>query len=299
LNELVWLDRAGNATPAAGERRRYMSVSLSPEGRRAALTVHGETRDLWVLSFERGTLSRLTSGSDTEFDPTWTPDGDELVYVVDRPPFELHRIGVGSPDSGRPVWNETPGLDTLGAAVSPDGRTVAYSLTEERTGANLYVRPIDPDPPARPFRGSPGNEQYPSFSPDGRWLAYESDETGRVEIYVEAFPGPGERFQISADGGREPRWARSGELFYRRDDEIRVVASRSGGRVDFDAPRPLFRYPILQSASGGVDSRLYDVAADGQRLLAITIPEELRPRQIEVVTDWTAELRRLVPPVGR
>ena len=96
--ELVWIDRRGVAAPAASERRRYLSVNLAPDGRRAALTVHGASRDLWVHSFDRGTLARLTSSDDTEFEPAWMPDGDELVYIVDRPPFEVHRIAVGAPD---------------------------------------------------------------------------------------------------------------------------------------------------------------------------------------------------------
>jgi len=291
--ELVWIDRQGNATTASGERRRYLSVSLAPDGRRAALTVHGASRDLWVHSFDRGTLSRLTSGDDTEFDPAWTPDGDELVYLVDRPPFEIHRIAVGTPDSGRPLWSEPAVRDHALPIVSPDGRTVVYGMTEEETGTNLYARPLGGGEP-RAIRASRGQENYPVFSPDGRWLAYQSDETGRPEIYVEAFPGPGERIQISADGGREPRWAANGELFFRHDDELRVVAARAGARFEFDAPRTLFRYPIQMIASG-VETRLYDVAADGQRILAVTIPEAVRPRQIDIVTDWTSELARRVP----
>jgi serine/threonine-protein kinase len=293
--ELVWLDRRGQATLATSERQRYLTVTLSPDDRRAALTVQGESRDLWVHSFDRGTQSRLTTGLDTEFDPVWAPDGHELVYVVDSPPFELHRIAVGAPDSGRPLWSERAERDTTTPAVSPDGRTVAYTLSEERTGNNLYARPLDGSAPPRVLRAGPGQEIYPTFSPDGRWLAYQSDETGRPEIYVEAFPGPGDRYQISADGGREPRWARNGELFYRREDELRVVATRLGGRFEFDAPRTLFRYPIQQYNTGGAEARLYDLSADGQRILAITIPETLRPRQIDVVTDWTSELARLVP----
>jgi serine/threonine-protein kinase len=296
LNQLVWLDRDGRAEPAASERQRYLTVSLSPDGGRAALTVHGESRDLWVHSFDRGTLSRLTSGLDTEFDPVWTRDGRELLYVVDSPPFELHRIEVGSPDSGRALWPERPERDATTPAVSPDGRTVVYTLSEERTGNNLYARPLDGSAPPRTVRAGPAQEIYPTFSPDGRWLAYQSDETGRPEIYVEAFPGPGERFQVSADGGREPRWAGNGEIFYRREDELRAVSTRLlGGRFEFEAPHRLFRFPILQFSTGGVEARLYDVAADGRRILAISTPDELRPRQIDVVTDWTSELARRVP----
>ncbi|HVS02399.1 MAG TPA: protein kinase [Thermoanaerobaculia bacterium] len=297
LRELIWLDRDGRATLASDEHRRYGSVSLSPDGRHAALTIQQESADLWTYSFERGTLSRLTSGPDTEFDPVWSRDGRELVYVVDRPPFELHRIAAGAPDSGRPVWEERTERDTTGATVSPDGRTLVFVLTEPESGANLYSRPLDGSEPARPFRTSRASESNPRFSPDGRWLAYSSDETGRPEIYVEAFPGPGERFQVSGDGGYEPEWAASGELFFRHRDELRVVATRLAGGFEFDPPRTLFPFPVTGGGSG--DSRSYDVTADGQRVLGIRIPETSVPRRLEVVTDWTEDLARLAPTAAQ
>jgi serine/threonine-protein kinase len=294
-SELVWLDRAGRAAPALGERRRFLSVALSPDDRQAALTVHGESRDLWTLALERRTLSRLTTGDDTEFGAVFAPDGRELVYVVDRPPFELHRIGAGSPDTGRPLWDEPAERDTTAPAISPDGRFVVYGLAEEGTGENLYARPLDGSEPPRPVRAGRGAESHATFSPDGRWIAYESDDTGRLEIYAEPFPGPGERIQLTADGGREPFWARNGEIFYRRDNELRALMTRSGGRLELDAPATLFSYPLLPYASGGVPSRTYAVTADGRRILGITVPEASRPRQIDVVTDWAAELARQVP----
>jgi Tol biopolymer transport system component/tRNA A-37 threonylcarbamoyl transferase component Bud32 len=297
VRELVWLDRTGRAVATTPERRRFMSVSLSPDGRRAALTIQGESRDLWTLSLERGTLSRLTSGEGTEFDPVWSRDGRELFYVVDRPPFELHRIAPGAPDSGRPLWDEPAQLDTDGIAVSPDGRTIAFARTEERTGSNLYSRPIDGSEPPRPIRASRGEERGACFSPDGRFIVYQSDETGRPEIYVESFPASGERIQVSSDGGAEPLWAANGEIFYRHDDELRLVAPRRAGRSDFEAPRALFAFPIAPGASN--EMRTFDVTRDGARILAVTIPLANRPRQIEVVTNWTSELARLAPRGAR
>jgi serine/threonine-protein kinase len=294
-NEIVWLDRSGTPAPAVGEKHRYLSASLSPDGSRVALTVLGDSRDLWIYSFDRGTLSRLTSGEDTEFDPVWSKDGRELFYVVDSPPFELHRIVANAPDSGQPVWKERAERDTLTPAVSPDGSTIVFTLNEEETGTNIYTRPLDGSKPARPFRVTRSAEDYPSFSPDGRWLAYNSDETGRPEVYVETFPGPGERYQISANGGREPRWARNGEIFFRSGDELRVVSTRLAAGFEFDTERVLFNFPILPHPSGGVSVRVYDVSSDGRRILAITTPAALRPHHIEIVTDWTSELARLVP----
>ncbi len=296
LRELVWLDRSGRAKPAA-EGQRFLSVSLAPDGRRAAVTIGQESLDLWTYSFARGTLSRLTSGEGTEFGPVWSSDGSELFYVVDRPPFTLYRIPVDSPDAGKPIWDEPSELDTNGVAVAPGGHWLAFVRTGQQTGGDLYSRPLDGSQPARPFRAGSAEEGYPSFSPDGRWLAYQSDETGRPEVYVEQFPGPGKRIQISADGGTEPVWARgSGEIFFRHGEELCVVATHLDHGFQFDAPRTLFTYPFI----GGVNnSRSYDVSADGSRILAVSIPESLIPRQIEVVTGWAAQLPTLAPATGK
>ncbi|MFT5050900.1 MAG: Tol biopolymer transport system component [Chlamydiales bacterium] len=292
LRELSWLDRSGVASPAVEELRRYTTVSLSPDDRQAALTIQGESQDLWTYSFERGTLSRLTSGEDTEFDPKWSRDGRELFYVVDRPPFELHRITVGDPESGRPIWDETTELDTTSIAVAPDGDTIAYVLSEEGTGANLYARRLDGSGPPMLIRNGRSDEELPSFSPDGNWVVYQSAETGRIEIYVESYVGTGERAQVSSGGGVEPLWARNGEIFYRHDDELHVVSTRLGEHFEFDPPVQLLSIQLEHSS---VTSRTYDVTADGQRVLVLSSPEASRPRQIEIVPDWTKELERLLP----
>ena len=298
MRELVWFDRTGREQPAASQQRRFLSVSLSPDGRRAAVTIQQESQDLWTLSLERGTLSRLTSGEGTEFGPVWSSDGSELYYVVDRPPFDLYRIPSDSPDAGRPLWDQPSELDTSDVAVSPDGRWMAFAVTGEQTGFDLWVRPIDGSEPARQFRVSRAEEKNASFSPDGRWLAYQSNENGRPEIYVEAFPGPGQRFQISADGGTEPVWAKgSGEIFYRHLDVLRVVSTRLGGGFEFDPPRTLFPFPVVR---GDIEEvRTYDVTADGSRVLGVRIPDALVPRQIEIVTDWQRDLEKRVPGGSR
>ncbi len=297
LRELVWLDRAGRASPAIGEQRRFLSVSLSPDDRHAALTIQGESRDLWTYSFERGTLSRLTSGEGTEFDPVWSVDGRELFYVVDRPPFELHRIAVGAPDTGRPIWDEPAKVDTTGIAVAPDGRAIAFVRSEEQTARNLYSRPLDGSSPPHTIRATRSDEMNVSFSPDGRWVVYQANDTGRPEIYAEPYPGPGDRVQVSSDGGTDPLWARNGEIFYLHDADLRVVTARLSGRVELSAPRSLFTFPILPGSLH--DSHTFGVTRDGSRFLVVTIPQASRPRQLEIVTDWTRELARLAPGCGR
>ena len=288
--ELIWMDRAGIASPAMAELHRYRSVSLSPDDQQAALAIKNESLDLWTCSFERGTLSRLTSGADTERDAVWSCDGREVFYVFDRPPYELHRIRVGDPDSGRPIWDERSELDSFHVTVSPDCRTIGFGTTEEQTGNNIYTRVLDGSEPQRTIRDGHGEETFPSFSPDGNWIVYQSTETGRPEIYVEALPGPGQRVQVTADGGNEPLWARNGEIFYRHDDELHVVSTRLGESFEFDPPRLLCSFPVATSTL----SRSFDVTADGTRILTVMTPPESRPRQIEIVPGWTEELERLL-----
>lgn len=293
VRELNWVDRNGSSRPATSEKRRFSSLDLSPDGREAALTVENTSRDLWTLSLERGTLSRLTTTDLTEFAPVWSTDGRELFYTVDKPPFQLFRMGVHSPDTGQPIWDENLDLDVVNATVSPDGRWIASTFVEAESPGNIYVRRIESSEPAKPFRASRAEESFPSFSPDGRWLAYQSDETGRPEIYVEPFPGPGERFQITADGGTEPLWARNGEVFHLHDAELRVVKIESAGdTLSFEAPETLFNTPIVAKGASE-DGRVWDVSADGRQILVISTPNASVPRRIELLTDWTSELERL------
>jgi serine/threonine-protein kinase len=289
---LVWIDRDGRVEPLSVEANRFVSVSLSPDDRQVAVAIQESSLDLWIYSLDSGTLSRLTSSEGTEFSPVWAADGRELIYVFDRPPFELRRLAVGFPDSGRPVWEEPGELDITEPALGPGGR-IAFTVSESETGYNVYSRPAAGGEPARPIRATGGDERFASFSPDGRWVVYQSDETGRPEIYVEPLPGPGQRVQVSADGGLEPVWARNGEIFFRHLDQIRVAATRLGETFQAEPPRTLFAHPMLR----GMDetARTWDVTADGRRVIAISVPEANRPRRIEIVTDWLEELEESVP----
>ncbi|MCG6925344.1 MAG: serine/threonine-protein kinase [Acidobacteria bacterium] len=289
--EIVWVDREGRSRPAVLEKRRFRGVNLSPDGGALVTAILGESLDLWTFSLDQGTLSRLTSGPRTEFRPFWSRDGRSVLFVLDRPPFEIHRIGVGGSAEDEPLWKAE--LDTVPTGLSPDGRHVVYTLTEPETGKNVWVAPLDESAPPQPLRASTYEEDFGTFSPDGRWIAYQSDETGRPEIYVEAFPGPGERHQISADGGAEPVWAHgSGEIFYRHGDEVRVVPTRTGSRFEFEPSRALFS---LAFDNLGNSARNYDVTPDGQRVVAVRIPDAAVPRRIDIVTHWLDELMRLMP----
>ncbi|HKI85471.1 MAG TPA: hypothetical protein VKA53_01875, partial [Thermoanaerobaculia bacterium] len=296
-NRLVWIDRHGRRTNVLDEAHRFLTVSLSHGGHQAATTILGDNRDLWTVSFDRGVLSRLTTGGKAEFDPVWTADDKQLIYTVDVPPYTPYRISVGAPDSGQPLWKDKVAQDTVEPRLSPDGRAVAFVRSNSETGLDIYLRPLDGSGPPRPFRATKASEGYPTFSPDGRWLAYESDESGRYEIYAERVDGSGGRVQVSANGGREPLWAADGEIFFRHDDEIRVVATHAGEKLELQPVRTLFVVPTAFSPNE--EMRDYDVTRDGSRVIAIYTPEESRPRQIEVITNWMQQLPRLAPASGK
>ena len=214
-------------------------------------------------------------------------------YVVDRPPFELFRIAPGAIDSGQPIWKDPAKFDATAISVSPDGRTLAFEMHTEKTGRDIYARPLDGSAPFQAVRATRSEERGPSLSPDGTWIVYQSDELGHPEVYAQPFPGPGDRLQLSERGGTDPLWAKNGEIFFLHGHELRVVPARPAGRTTFEASRVLFSYPIMSATIS--ESQTFDVTRDGGRVIAITIPEASRPRQIEIVTDWTGELERLVP----
>lgn len=287
-HELVWIDRNGRPTPSGAEPRQYFSVSLSPDDSQAALSIRGDNLDLWTFDFGRRLLSRVTNTPATEYQPTWSPDGRELLFVYDRPPFELHRIGVTAPSVSRPLWKEPPQFDTTTVSAAPDGRTVAFVRNEPETGGNVYTRSIDGGTAEHVVSATPAAESYPSFSPDGSSVAYASNQSGRSEIYVQTSQGSGERFQISVDGGTEPFWSKNGEIFFRHDNELWVASARTAGTPAFGTARKLFTFRM--SAYQSTYLRVYAVSSDGQRILAISTPDATRPRQIEVVTDWLQTL---------
>jgi serine/threonine-protein kinase len=289
VRELVFVDRDGRTQPAIAEKRRYRGVSLSPDGRSLATAILGESEDIWSYSLERGTLSRVTTGPRTDFSPLWSPDGRSLFYVLDRPPYEIQRLAPGAAGDGEPLFGEPAELDTVITDVSPDGRFVVFTLSTLETGTDLWARDVEGKAPARPLRATRAEEDYASVSPDGRYVAYESNETGRSEIYVEAFPTTGERSQISADGGTEPVWAQgSDEIFYRHGDEMRVVRTRTSASFAFEPARTLFQLSFQRADNG----RTYDVARDGRRLVVVRSPDATAPRRVDLVTRWLDELER-------
>ena len=178
---------------------------------------------------------------------------------------------------------------------SPDGQLLAFSRSGPTTGSDIWVLNLKGERKPQPFLQTPANESGGMFSPDGRWLAYESDESARWEVYVQPFPGPGGKVQISTEGGVEPVWARNGrELFYRNGDKMIVAAVET--KPTFAAAKPKLLFERHYEASTPPVLANYDVSLDGQRFLMIKAGEqESSATQLHVVLNWSDELSRLAP----
>jgi Tol biopolymer transport system component len=291
-SRLVWVDRRGGVETVPVPTRQYRSVALSPDGRLAALGTTGTAYDIWIYDFARSTLTKLTADGSSQR-PVWAPDGAHVAYRADRAGSRnLFWISV---DSTGPEERLTTGESTESpSSFSPDGKLLAFSLSSEVTGGDIWVVPLDGDRTPRGVVVAEADQRHPQFSPDGRWLAYTSTESGQTEVYVQPFPGPGRKWLVSTDGGTEPRWSRDGgELFYRNGYAFMAVDVNTQSAFSAGSPRLLFQRRGVISGSPTTE---FDVSLDGQRFLMVEPVEAQSPvTQIDVVMNWFTELTRLVP----
>jgi serine/threonine-protein kinase len=304
------MDRAGKTTPLRARPANWSNLVFAPDGRRLALDIDdGKQTDVWVYEWERDTLTRLTFGPDISEKPVWTPDGRRIV-------FRLNRAGALNlywkrADGTGEVQRLTDSKISQGAwSWHPSGKFLAFHENNPQTRDDVLILPIEGDEasgwkPGKPtiFLNSPFSESGPMFSPDGRWLAYQSDESGRFEVYVQPFPGPGSKWQISTDGGGTPTWSRiRHELFYATRDYRIMVAPYTLQGDSFHAEKPRLwsegRFVTRQRA-GPV--RSFDLHPDGNRFALAKAPEadvEAKPDKLVFMFNFFDELRRLAP-VGR
>ena len=299
---LVWVDREGREEPlgAGWQPDQYIYPRISPDGARVAVAVTdttGDNTDLWVLDLARGSRTRITFGGNNRFFPVWTRDGAHVTFAD----------GAGTPNRVLMAAADGSGqTDTLldrnerqfPTSWAPDGRTLAFYVDHPETARDLWVLPLEGDQTPAPFLATPFQDLAPAFSPDGRWMAYVSDESGQREVYVRPYPGPGQQHTISISGGEEPVWSPEGrELYYRNGAEVMVVAVHTGESFRAEAPERLFEGAYdLADGFGGVPN--YDIGPDGERFLMVKPAGQAGDAatpEITVVLNWYQELLERVP----
>jgi eukaryotic-like serine/threonine-protein kinase len=285
---LMWVSRNGQEQPLAAPPHNYTIPRISPDGKQVAAGIEeGEGGQIWVCDISRDALTRLTFADSLNVDPVWTRDGKRIIFKgkANRL-FWLLADGGGAAEE---LTTAELSRNNIPGSMSPDGQDLA--LTQEGATRSVWILPLKGPKPHR-FDDSTTYETSPQFSPDGRWLAYSSNESDRFEIYVRPNPGPGGKWQVSTDGGTEAMWNRKGhELFYRNGKKMMVVDYIEQPVFSANKPRMLFEGPYIPSPRSFSD---YDVFPDGQRFLMLKATEQ-SPGQINVVLNWTADLKHKVP----
>ena len=292
-SRLLWVDRTGRTEIIHESQGTFGRPKLSPDGRRIAVALHsplpGQPGGIYIADLARKALTPLTRAS--EWSPVWSPDGADVIFM------EGAAMGRARADGSAPIEHLRGELG-YPHSVTPDGAAVLFGKTTTQNGSDVWLMPLTGDRTGRPVLQSSSNEAWAELSPDGKWLAYGSDSSGQFEVYVQPFPGPGPREQITFGGGDSPLWSRNGrELFFLVRGDVpgtvrlnAVEVNTSGTSFSASQPRVLFtgRYGRTGSPTA------YDVSPDGQRFLMTEYldPPKQPVTRLRVVLNWFEELRR-------
>ncbi len=285
---LAWVSRDGAAQALAATPHNYTFPRISPDGKRVAVGIEqAGSGQVWVYDTTRDAMSRLTFDGATNVDPIWTRDGKRIVFKG-----KGNRLFWQPADGGgaaEQLTSDQRSTNDLPGNWSPDGQGLLFMETLPLRA--LFVFSLK-DRKAQRFDTGEVGASSPCFSPDGRWIAYTSNESGRTEVYVRPYPGPGGKWQVSTDGGTEPVWNPKGrELFYRSEQKMMAVDYTERPEFSAGKPKMLFEGAYVPLPRSLAD---YDVSPDGQRFVMLKNAEQ-RPGEISVVLNWTEELKQKAP----
>jgi serine/threonine protein kinase len=293
--QLTWFDLEGKELGKVGDPSTVTQLSISPDGTRAAASVRGgqggTISEVWLYELGRGVSTRFVFGGQGSFYALWSPDGKQVVYGNLAGGISVKSAdGTSEP---KVLWSGAPNAWPL--SWSPDGKHLVFRMQDPKTGsADLWVLDFDGEPKARPLIATPAQESSAAISPDGKWLAYTSNESGRREVYLVPFPGLGEKRQVSASGGQFPGWLGTNRVYFLKppDNKIFVVELEARGDSLIIGPaQTLFGGKPLPNA-GTTSVPAVNMAPDGKRMLIpVAIEEESSPL-VRFVSDWVAELKK-------
>ena len=290
VSRLVWFDRRGKELSVVGEPARYSDLSLSPDGTRGVVSLFTDAApDLWTFDSIRGLPSRFTLDPGIDMQPVWSPNGQRIVFAASRKnanAYELYVKGIADGAPEEPLFSD--GQAKYPFSWSPDGQFILFGAIG--MAQDLWILPLSDRKP-RPYMQTQYSEFAARFSPDGRWVAYRSNEAGQADIYVAPFPGPGEKQRITSTGadGGYPRWRNDGrELYYLASNQTLMAVPVDGRGAKFQASSPEALFPTRVPL--GRDS--FDVSGDGQRFLVLTSEIEANADLVTVVLNWPAALKK-------
>ena len=271
-SQVVSVDRRGGTRVLLDSVQVYLHPRLSPDGRRLAVEVQGATgADIWIMDLAGHTAERLTNEAYNNR-PEWTPDGSRVMYTSSRAPANGLWSQPSDGSAGATLLYHTS--DPIREGIyTPDGKSVVYRMDSPGNTRDIYLLPLGADQKPVPLVATASDEKQPRVSPDNRWLAYVSNESGREEVYVRSMSGAGGRVPVSTDGGGEPLWSRDGKrLFYRSDAKLIAATVVASPSLAVTGREPLFEGPFATD----LYHPSYDVAADGQSFVMIRPVEENR-----------------------
>ena len=302
-SQLVWYDASGKpGEPVLPETADYYDPALSPDASKLAFVLETNgVGDIWVVDLARHTKTRITFGPQYSSSPVWWPDGKSIVfgYGTTASGDSLYRQNADGTGSKENLL-ETPGISEIPFSVSPDGRYIAHMRRDlkSNTGWDIWALPMFPNQPdeksgeQKPFPVVATNfiDITPSFSPDGKWLAYANNETGRYEVYIQPFPSGAGRWQLSTAGGATPNWRKDGkELFFFSPDQqvMAVDVNQNGASLQLGAPHALFKATTVSGPNGP-----YTVSADGKKFVMNTVLPQSITEPLTLITNWPADLKQ-------
>jgi Tol biopolymer transport system component len=298
--ELIWIDRTGAVAGTVGRPLQGLAMpALSPDGRRVAAVATEEQRtDIWVFDTVRDTQTRLTFSDGDESLPSWSPSGDQVLFSRSTPPRQTRAIAAQPADGTGQSRVIIESQFATASAMSHDAKVIAFSQPGPdavKMGPAIWLAPADGSAAPRLFTDDAGSQSEPRFSPDGRYLAYQSFESGRPEVYVKTFPGGEGKWQVSATGGIAPRWSRRGTLLFLQPGPLGKVMEANvstAGAFVVGRPREVMDFAKVERYAGG-----WDVNADATRFLVIRQSANA-PRQLPhmtVIQNWFAEFKNRRP----